>query len=161
MNTLLTKTLTSISSTKWYSFIITTVLSMLAPLQTYIYLMILILVVDAVTSIYYQFRQNRPHYDSVFSTFMHTVESNKLRITVEKMFFYIAGIIVVYLFESILLKNIPVDGIFDVLSVTNVAAMLICSIEIYSILENISKITNNPLWLRIANIIKKKVDETN
>lgn len=153
------KTFVAMKTTSWHTYAITSIFALFAPLKNYVYLMITLLFVDAVTSIYYQYRQNRPSNKNIIDTIFSTIESKKLRTTFEKMVFYIIGICVVYLFEIRLLQNIPDNNVFDILSVTNISAMLICAIELYSILENIGKITNNPVWLKIANMIRKKVDE--
>jgi len=153
------KTVIAMRTTSWHTYAITSVLALFAPLKNYVYLMITLLFVDAVTSIYYQYRQNRPCHKNIVDTIFSTIESKKLRTTFEKMVFYIIGLCVVYLFEIRLLQNIPNNNVFDILSVTNISAMLICAIELYSILENIGKITNNPVWLKIANLIRKKVDD--
>lgn len=153
------KTIASLQSTPWYSLVFASLISLMAPLKTYVYFMITLLIIDAFTSIYYQCKRNRPNYSNLFATILYTIESNKLRVTVEKMLFYIIGIILVFLFEKILLKTAPVDGVFNVVSLTNISVMLISMVELYSIMENISHITNNPAWLKIAKLFKKKVDE--
>ena len=164
-----TKTVTTLKSTNWITYVLSVIFAFLAPLLDFLYIIAFLLVVDMITSIAYQYTIRRKDYSNwhvaLFGDFGHStvkgiIESGKLRTTVAKLFFYMLTIICIYWFEIKLIQNAPEGGIFNLLSITNISAILICSVEIISILENVSQITNNPIFNVLAKLFKKKVEDT-
>lgn len=160
------KSFAVINAQPWAIKLITLCLATLAPLKIYVFFLVFLLVIDAITSIYYQFRKN-VNIEQMKVSFMKklkilftTIESGKLRRTFEKMVAYTLGMIVCFLFDKIALQITPLEGNpLSFLSLANIATVMVCGVEVFSILENISKITDNPVWLKIASIFKKKIDD--
>lgn len=166
---IVSKTATNIHNQSWLPKFFSLVLATLAPLSTYVHFLIFLLVTDAVTSIYYQYRGKlnalRKTGASVtpkvrLFTLCHTIESGKLRITVEKLVSYIIAFIVAFLFDKYALQITPLEGgLLNYFSLANVTVILVCSVEVTSIFANLSKITGHPIYNRILKIMNKKIDD--
>lgn len=165
-----TKTATVIVDQNWVLHGIVIVFAMLAPLENYVHFLIFLLIVDAITSIYYQAKVNLKKVkrikgkeltkQSSLSVVFLTIESSRLRRTFEKLVAYIVGIIVCFLFDIIVLQITPLEtGSLSYFSISNTAVLLICSVELTSILANLSKITQNPVYDTILRIFNKKVND--
>ena len=146
------------------------VIATLAPIAPYVHFLVLLLIVDAATSIYYQYKQNKKKVykcrtvkrttGNSLKILFETVESGRLRKTFEKLIAYVVGIIVCFYFDIIVLQIAPLEGVsLQYFSISNIAVVLICSVELTSILATLSKITNNPVYDRIIKIFNKKIDD--
>lgn len=140
-------------------------LGLFAPIKEVVYILVFFLFADLITSVYYQFIEKLKTNSSDFKgvsykgklylgckTLFYTFESGKFRRTFEKLVFYTLGLMVVFIFERKLLHINPTG----LVSITNSAAILICAVEVTSICANISKITNNKIFNKIAQMINKK-----
>ncbi len=139
------------------------IISLFAPLAVVIHILLLLLILDAATSIYYQIKRQLKEISGFrlrLQTAFMVIESRKLRLTLEKMFFYTLAMIVFFLFDKYILYIEPInlDATFA-FSLTNFAAVLVCMTELTSIMSNMSKITNNPIFNRITKILQKKVND--
>lgn len=146
--------------TKFLAFI----LAIFAPLATVINILLLLLLLDAITSIYYQIKTKITGMSGFWlrlQTAFHVIESRKLKITLEKMFFYVLAITTFFLFDKYILHISPIniDDTFA-LSFTNFAATLICMTELTSIMSNLSKITNNPIFNRLTKLLRNKINKS-
>jgi len=165
------RTTAVITQQNWVFKLFAIAIATLAPLAPYVHFLVLLLILDMVTSIYYQFRQNVEKvrkskipipvsFPRSLFIFFQTIESGKLRKTVEKLVAYVLGIIVCYLFDTIVLQIVPaLNSPLSYFSVANVAVVMICSVEVTSILANLSKITNNPVYNRIIRLFNQKIDD--
>lgn len=159
------KTVATVSQQPWTVKFFWILCASFAPLKDYVLFLIFLLIVDAITSIYYQFRKRVEaigHRSSAWDKMkllFTIIESNKLRRTFEKMVAYILGLIVFFKFDQIILQLDFVAGLpLNYLSTTNISVLMICSVEVYSITENLSKITKNPIFTAIGNVFKKRVE---
>lgn len=131
-----------------------------APVKLIIHALIVFLIIDAITSIYYQYSENiknniKKHRWLVFCA---TIESSKLRRTLEKLVCYVLSLMVVFMFDTIFLKITPANlDTIKTFSLTNASAILIGLVEITSILSNISKITRNPVFNKILQVTQKNI----
>lgn len=161
---ILSKTLATILDIPIITKALALVLCYFAPVKMIIHALILFLVIDAVTSIYYQFMENlkgiKEEKKHRWLVFCATIESSKLRRTLEKLVCYVISLMVVYLFDTIFLKIAPssIDSL-KLFSLTNAAAILIGLVEITSILSNMSKITRNPVFNKILKVTQKKAQQ--
>lgn len=137
-------------------------LSLFAPLRDVIHVIIFLVFVDMIASIYVQMQsceKTTGFFKHVVKCFS-VIESHKLRRTVSKMFFYVLTMAAFYVFDVYILHVHPLGS--DTLltfSITNIAAILICVTELTSITANISKITNNPIFLTIMKLFNKKLKD--
>ncbi|MDD4375126.1 MAG: phage holin family protein [Bacteroidales bacterium] len=161
---LLHSILSKMQNLSWQSKAFAFVLTFFAPLYSLLVLISALLLVDMLTSIYYQMREAaKGGVGSVdkLKRSLHIIQSGKLRKTAEKMFFYSVFILVAYPIDTVVLQIKPltnVDGIsaISAFSLTNFAALLICLVEITSIAANVTKITGNPVFERIVKLFSKK-----
>jgi hypothetical protein len=156
------RTILTIQNLSWPIKIGSIILAFLAPLAGLIHVIIGLLLVDMVTSIYYQMKiaAEKAEKGKRTSTALRVIESGKLRKTIEKMFFYVLVIVVFYSFDLYVLQIKPIssDAIYS-FSITNLSAVLISVVEMTSIAANVSKITGNPIFDRIMNLFAKKVNK--
>ncbi|MDP2234956.1 MAG: phage holin family protein [Bacteroidales bacterium] len=156
------RTLMTIETMSFPAKIFALAIGFLSPLSALIHVILALLLVDMITSIYYQMKlavEKAERGKRTWAAFK-VVESAKLRKTIEKMFFYVVVIIVFYSFDLVLLKIQPLneDSIVTV-SITNLSAVLIALVEMTSIASNVSKITGNPIFNKITSIFSKKVNK--
>jgi hypothetical protein len=159
---MLERTVDTIYNLSWPAKMISLLLSFVAPLASLIHVIVFLLVVDALTSIYYQMKiaGSKAERGKRMSTAIKVIESSKLKKTIEKMFFYVLTIIVFYSFDLYVLhvKPISQDSI-NTFSITNLSAVLISLVELTSIASNVSKITDNPIFNRVVSLFSKKVEK--
>lgn len=164
------KTATTINDQPFFWKIIAVILAVLAPLAIYVHFLIFLLITDAVTSIYYQYKQKLKivgrckktplTFKVRVFTFFQTIESGKLRKTVEKLVSYTLAFIVAFLFDKYALKVEALEnGLLQNFSLANVTVIMVCSVEVTSIFANLSKITKNPIYDTILNIFNKKIND--
>jgi len=160
---MLERILINIQALSWPAKLFSIVLAFLAPLASLIHVIVALLIVDAVTSIYYQMNNAASGKTSTKERVrarINVIESGKLRKTLEKMFFYVLMIIVFYSFDLYVLKIKPLDEVsIHTFSITNMSAVLIALVEMTSIASNVSKITGNPVFEKIVAIFKKKANK--
>lgn len=158
----LTKVLNTTDDLPTITKIAVLMLSLLAPLKDVIHVILFLVFVDMITSIYYQMQSCKKTTGFIrhFIICLKIIESHKLRRTVSKMFFYVMTMIAFFVFDVFVLHVSPLDSeTLITLSITNIAAILICVTELTSITSNISKITNNPIFNTIMRIFKTKLKD--
>lgn len=146
----------------WFAKLFAIFIAYIAPVATVIHVIVLLLIVDAITSIYYQMKMvdKQKTYFKTLKKRLQVIESGKLRKTVEKLFFYILTLIVFFSFDKYVIKIDPAtESSIHTFSITNISAILISMVEITSIASNVSKITGNPIFDRIVKIFSKKVEK--
>lgn len=156
------KTVNTISNLSVPAKVFSLLLSFIAPLASLIHVIVLLLFVDAITSIYYQMKiaGSKAERGKRISTAIKVIESGKLRKTIEKMFFYVLTIIVFYSFDLYVLQIKPIsENSIYTFSITNLSAVLISLVELTSIASNVSKITDNPIFNRVVSLFSKKVEK--
>lgn len=153
----------------WCIKVVLFVAAALAPLQDYVHFLIALLLTDVATSIYAQYEDNiakviesKPNFHinahTRFLILLGTVESKKARKTVEKFFSYILGFILCYFFDLVVLRITPlVVNKLNYFSVTNIAIVMICSVEMISVLANLGKITKNPIFEKLIKIFSSMI----
>jgi hypothetical protein len=138
-------------------------ISFLAPMANVIHVVVFLLIIDALTSIYYQMKLATKGMKGFLNSIIKAckvVKSGKLRRTLEKLFFYILILITFYIFDFFILKVIPIaENMISTFSITNIATVLIGIVEMTSIASNISKITGNPIFNKIVSIFKRKAEQ--
>jgi hypothetical protein len=156
------RTIMAIETMSFPAKIFAVAIGFLSPLAALIHVILALLVVDMMTSIYYQMKLAAEKAERGKRTWaaFRIIESEKLRKTIEKMFFYVMVIIVFYSFDLVLLKIQPLDhDAIVTISITNLSAVLIALVEMTSIASNVSKITGNPIFNKITSIFAKKVNK--
>ncbi len=110
------------------------------PIAEMVHVMLIFLALDTVSGIWASVKEGG------------RIESNKLRKTVFKFLWYTIAVMVAWMMEHT----------FH-LSWANIACLtagFICFVELKSIFENITRITNEPVFKRILKLLKKKSTET-
>ncbi len=160
---MLYKLLLNIYHLNWLAQLFAIFIAFLAPISSVIHVVIFLLIIDMITSIYYQMKSATADKKGFWNCLMiafKVVESGKLRKTIEKLFFYVLILIVFFVFDLFILKVVPVsENTIRTFSITNIASVLIAIVEMTSIASNVSKITGNPIFNKIVSIFKKKAEQ--
>ncbi len=160
--TLFRKTIHGLDSIPWEGRAIGILLSFLAPLASIVHVLIFLLIIDAITSIYYQICLKTKDLESFPKKVIEglkVIESSRLRRTIEKMFFYVLIIVSFYTVDVVLLRLAPsVESVIAGISLTNISATMVALVELWSIASNVSKITGNDIFLRVLKKWTKKND---
>lgn len=138
-------------------------IGLFAPIAILIHMVILFLVIDMITAIYRQYKMTLRSLGKkpfVFRTALlfKTFRSSRAITTIEKLVFYSAAIILVFLMEKFVLHIDFNDGQpVGLMTITNISAGIILGIEFGSIMANISIITKNNVFLTIYKLMVSNV----
>jgi hypothetical protein len=122
--------------TKIFAFL----LSYFAPIAAIIHVMLIFILVDCISAIWAAKKNNEP------------IESRKMRKTVIKMFWYISAVIMAHMLE--------VTFNLQFAHLAQITGGFVCIVELKSVFENITKITNEPVFMKIYKLFEKKAKET-
>ncbi|MFZ4400911.1 MAG: phage holin family protein [Bacteroidales bacterium] len=120
--------------------IITFLLSYFAPIAAIIHVMLIFILVDCLSAIWAAWKNKIP------------IESRKMRKTVIKMIWYIAAVIMAHMME--------ITFSLQWAHLAQVVGGFICMVEIKSVFENITKITNEPVFIIIYKLFEKKANDS-
>ncbi len=107
-----------------------------APISEIVHVMLIFMAVDTFSGVWAAIKEGEK------------IESNKLRRTVHKFLWYTISVMVAWMMEHTFK-----------LSWTNLASItagFICFVELKSIFENVTRITNEPVFARILKFLRKK-----
>ena len=150
-------TFTNIASTSNFAKFFCLVLSFFAPFSSTIYFLILLVLMNDFSSIWFQSHfalRNVKGFRNKFRQVFLILESFKFSHTLEKFLFYTITISVLYYFDILVLHTLPLNfsGLTS-FSLASIAALLISISELTTILKNISKITSIPILSKIMSIL--------
>jgi hypothetical protein len=118
---------------------LTFILSYFAPIATIIHVMLIFILIDCLSAIWAARKNNIP------------IESRKMRKTVIKMFWYIMAVLMAHTME--------VTFNLQFARLAQICGGFVCMVEIKSVFENITKITNEPVFMKIYKLFEKKINE--
>ncbi len=110
------------------------------PIAEMVHVMLIFLAVDTISGVWASIKEG------------HRVESAKLRKTVLKFLWYTVAVITAWMMEHTFKLAWT--------SLAGITAGFICFVELKSIFENITRITNEPVFERILKFLKKKSTDT-
>ncbi len=156
---MISKTILNISQLSIITKIAGFIFSLFIPLHSLIHLLVLLVVVDAFTALWWKIisvNKNAKGIRNKITKAIHTFECLKFFRTLQKLLFYIITVFVLYYFDTIVLKIIPLnfDGI-TTFSTAALATLLISISELTSIIKNISRITSTPVLSKLLNLLSK------
>jgi len=111
------------------------ILSYLSPISTIAHVMIIFVAIDLISAIWVACKLSQP------------IVSNKLRRTLTKLVWYILALVMAHMFETTF--NTPW------IHFAQIVGGFICMIEIKSVFENITKITDEPVFMRIYKLFER------
>ncbi len=154
---MITKTIFNISQLSVITKIAGIIFSLFIPLHSLIHLLVLLVVVDAFTALWWKIisvNKNAKGIRNKIKKAIHTFECLKFFRTLQKLLFYIITVFVLYYFDTIVLKITPLnfDG-FTTFSTAALATLLISISELTSIIKNISRITSVPILKKLINLL--------
>jgi len=134
-----------IGKSSWIAQLFVMIIAYFTPIHEIIHVMLVFLVIDTISGIWASLKKKEKF------------ESGKLRKTVYKFLWYTVAVMLAWMME----KTFKL-GWANLASITG---GFICFVELKSIFENITRITDEPVFLKILKIIKrigsKHIDEIN
>jgi len=142
---------------------ITIILSYFAPIATIIHVMIVFIMIDLLSGIWVyvktkeckELNNNKLSFFKRFAIYFwfiwFCIESKKLRRTLTKIFWYMVSVMMAHMME--------VTFSLQFLHLAQVIGGFICMVELKSVFENITKITNEPVFMKIYKLFEKKSKE--
>lgn len=121
--------------TKIFFFII----SYFAPISTIIHVMLVFIFFDFVSGVWASCKNKEK------------IESKRMRKTITKIIWYIVAIFMAHMME--------VTFSLQFLHLAQIVGGFICMVEIKSVFENITKITNEPIFMKIYKLFEKKAKD--
>ena len=131
---------TSVSSTSFFNKVMIVFISYFTPIAGMVHVMLIFLLLDTISGIWASLKSGEK------------LESNKLRRSVYKFLWYTIAVMASWMMEKTFKMSWS--------NLAGIIAGFICFVELKSIFENITKITNEPVFMRILNIFRKKSTET-
>ncbi len=116
------------------------IISYFTPISEMVNVMLIFLAVDTISGIWASLKSGQK------------IESHKLRKTVYKFIWYTVAVMLSWMME----KTFKIEWS----NIASITAGFICFVELKSVFENISRITGDPVFLRIIKLFKKKGAET-
>jgi phage-related holin len=102
--------------------------------------MLIFILIDCLSAIWAARKNNIP------------IESRKMRKTVIKMFWYIMAVLMAHTME--------VTFNLQFAHLAQIIGGFVCMVEIKSVFENITKITNEPVFMKIYKLFEKKAADS-
>jgi len=124
---------------KLFKFL-TFILSYFTPIATIVHVMFIFIIVDLVSAIWAAKKNNI------------AVESRKMRKTVVKIFWYTAAVLMAHMMET--------EFSLQFAHMAQIVGGFVCMVEMKSVFENITKITNEPVFIKIYKLFEKKAKDT-
>lgn len=134
--------------------------TILSPYVSLIYLLLAMVMIDMITGIWCSVKTKleelKPNtLKNKLLIIWQTIESRKLRYTIEKLLVYMITILITACFEYYYIP-ISIGGY----TLSKLILGIVTLTEVKSILENCSKITKNQLFAKLFSLFKKKVEDT-
>lgn len=154
---MITKTILNVSQLSVITKLAGFIFSLIIPLHSLIHFLVLLVVVDALTALWWKIisvNKNVKGIRNKIKKAIHTFECLKFFRTLQKLLFYIITVFVLYYFDTIVLKIIPLnfDGI-TTFSTAALATLLISISELTSIIKNISRIASVPILNKLIKLL--------
>jgi len=119
--------------------ILTFILSYFAPIAAIVNVMLIFILVDFLSAIWAAKKNNI------------AIESHKMRKTIVKLFWYTAAVLMAHMMET--------EFNLQFAHMAQIVGGFVCMVEIKSVFENITKITNEPVFLKIYKLFEKKAKD--
>ena len=132
---------------KYFSGIIAGVLSFFAPVEPMLIIALVFVAVDFLTGTLAD--RSRAHAEGRVWRF----ESRKAWRTITKLSFVMAGIMLAWLLDTLLMPLVN-------LRLANLFTGFVCGVEFWSYLENAAEISDHPMFRGLRNVMKNKMEQT-
>lgn len=140
LQTMLSENIFLMSLNSLWSKIAILFIAYFTPIAEMVHVMLIFLVLDTISGIWASLKEGGK------------IESNKLRKTVLKFLWYTLSVMAAWMMERTFRLSWT--------SLASLTAGFICFVELKSIFENVTRITNEPIFRRILKLLKRKSTET-
>ena len=129
-----------ISKGSWIAQLFVLIIAYFTPIREIVHVMLIFLAIDMISGIWASVKTKEK------------VESRKLAKTVFKFLWYTVAVMLAWMME----KTFSMEWS----RLASIVGGFICFVELKSIFENITRITDEPIFMRILKIFKRKGAET-
>lgn len=137
---MITETVTLSTFQAWLAKVFILIIAYFSPIREVVHVMLIFLFIDTVSGIWASLKQGE------------RLQSKKLRKTVYKFLWYTVAVMIAWMME----KTFALGWT----NMANIVGGFICFVEIKSIFENITRITDEPVFMKILKLFRKKGAET-
>ncbi len=148
-----------ITLAKWILLMLSPVIAIIVNMKTMLIALGFIIFMDMITGIRKGLHQKGIPFNPLKAIFWKNVQSAGLRSTWRKTYEYAIGIIVFAVLDGMVLGNIEVALFQKTYSLTQLAVVVACIIEVYSIHENMEAVSGNNLFKTLLKVLPKKISK--
>lgn len=141
---------------KWFILTISPVLATLIEMKVMILALLFIIVIDMFTGIRKGLHNKKIPMNICKSAFWKHISSSGLRTTWRKTYEYTIGIIAFAVLDKMVLGGISIDLFDKVYSLTQIAIIIACFVEVYSVHENMEEVSGRNLFKSILHFLPYK-----
>jgi hypothetical protein len=144
---------------KYLLLLISPLLVIILSMKPLLFALIIIISIDLLTGI------RKAHYLSQIKfkpwkkEFWKVIKSSELRKSWKKTTEYFIGIIVFIVLQMLVFKGLSVEAFGVDYSLAELAVVVACMVEVYSIYENMEAVSGNNLFKRVLNLLPTKIKD--
>lgn len=133
------------------------ILTLILSMKTTLLALAIIITIDTLTGIRKSLHQKDIKFNPFKSCFWKALKSSGLRSTWRKTYEYGIGIVTFAVMDSMVFKSSLVELFGSSYSIAELAVVIACMIEIYSIYENMEAVSGNNLFKRIIRLFPERL----
>lgn len=137
--------------------ILTPIFTVLLSIQSILLGLLFFIFLDLITGLRKSLYIKGTTFNPFKISFWKTLTSSGMRETWRKGYEYGIGIIVFAVMESIVFKIGPIEAFNRKFSLTELAVVIACVIEIWSIFENMEAVSGNNLLKKVLHFVPKPI----
>ena len=137
------------TATKWLMLAISPVLATLLEMKIMILALFVIILIDMFTGIRKSLHRKKIPINLFKSIFWKSISSSGLRTTWRKTYEYTIGIIAFAVLDKMVLGGVEISLFSKTYTITQIAIIIACFVEVYSIHENMEEVSGRNLFKNI------------
>jgi hypothetical protein len=124
-----------------------------------LFALIIIIFIDLLTGIRKSHYLSKIKFKPWKKEFWKVIKSSELRKSWKKTTEYFIGIIVFIVLQMLVFKGLSVEAFGIDYSLAELAVVVACVVEVYSIYENMEAVSGNNLFKRVLNLLPTKIKD--
>ena len=134
---------------------LTPILIMILNMKTVLLALLIIIIIDLLTGIRKAHYTERVLFRPLKKNFWKVIKSKELRKTWRKAIEYVTGIIVFTILDTMVLGISSIEMLGNKYSLAELAIIVACLVEAYSVYENMEAVSGNNLFKKILEFLPK------
>ena len=133
------------------------VIAILVDMKTMLIALMFIITIDMLTGIRKGLHQKGLKFNPFKAIFWKNINSAGLRATWRKTYEYTIGIIAFAVLDGMVLGSVTIGLFNKTYSLSQIAVIVACLVEVYSIHENMEAVSGNNLFKKVLKVLPQKV----